>query len=264
MAMIPYNVRELESFRALMVEGSTTAAARRTGLSQPAISRTISQFEQKIGAKLFLRSGGRMTPTPEAIQLDEKLDQIFYALTDIEQAVFFPGVKQRLNVVTTSGIARALITDAVAEFMPLTPFRQSDLHCVVPKGHALSNVPIVQIKDLIDVPLIGFATDALNKRLIDNEFSRLGEVPNWIIQMRDNEIAIEFVSRGLGVTILTPFPFVERYLDMVEVVKFEMTYPRAIVFISNSDKPESDFARSFRSHLREFSQKYSYSYPVDR
>ncbi len=146
----------------------------------------------------------------------------------------------------------------------VTPFRQSDLHCVVPKGHALSNVPIVQIKDLIDVPLIGFATDALNKRLIDNEFSRLGEVPNWIIQMRDNEIAIEFVSRGLGVTILTPFPFVERYLDMVEVVKFEMTYPRAIVFISNSDKPESDFARSFRSHLREFSQKYSYSYPVDR
>jgi len=51
------NQRRVEAFRAVMLSGSITSAAEKLGISQPAVSRLISDFEHEIGMKLFSRAG---------------------------------------------------------------------------------------------------------------------------------------------------------------------------------------------------------------
>lgn len=60
------NFKQLEAFQAIMLSGSTTGAAERMGLSQPAISRLLAQLEEDLALRLFVREKGRLTPTAEA------------------------------------------------------------------------------------------------------------------------------------------------------------------------------------------------------
>jgi len=57
------NLRQLEAFRATMVAGTVTGAAARLRISQPAVSRLISQLERTTKLVLFIRSKQRVYPT---------------------------------------------------------------------------------------------------------------------------------------------------------------------------------------------------------
>lgn len=57
------NLKQLPYFIAIAETGSLSAAARRTGVSQPAVSGYLHDLERELGIALFLRSGRRMTPT---------------------------------------------------------------------------------------------------------------------------------------------------------------------------------------------------------
>ncbi|MPZ12454.1 MAG: LysR family transcriptional regulator [Kiloniellaceae bacterium] len=61
--------RMMEAFSAVMEAGSVSAAARYLGVSQPAVSRLLKQFEGELGFSLFHRAKGKLTPTPEAHRL---------------------------------------------------------------------------------------------------------------------------------------------------------------------------------------------------
>jgi len=61
--------RMMEAFHAVMEAGSVSAAARYLGVSQPAVSRLLKQFESELGFSLFHRAKGKLTPTPEAHRL---------------------------------------------------------------------------------------------------------------------------------------------------------------------------------------------------
>ena len=67
------NFKQLEAFQAIMLSGSTTGAAERMGLSQPAISRLLAQLEEDLALRLFVREKGRLSPTAEAHALLAKL-----------------------------------------------------------------------------------------------------------------------------------------------------------------------------------------------
>jgi DNA-binding transcriptional LysR family regulator len=78
-----FTLRELEVLRALVETGKTTLAAQRLGLSQPAVSRSLAQFEAQLGRQLFERANGRLTPRADAIAINEELGPIFAALARI-------------------------------------------------------------------------------------------------------------------------------------------------------------------------------------
>jgi DNA-binding transcriptional LysR family regulator len=59
------NFRQLEIFRAVMVSGSASRAAERLGITQPAVSRALTDLELRVGFDLFDRVKGRLVPTPE-------------------------------------------------------------------------------------------------------------------------------------------------------------------------------------------------------
>lgn len=76
----PPTQRMMEAFYTVMVAGSVSGAARALGISQPAVSRLLKQFEEELGFALFYRGKGKLTPTPEAhllsVDVGHALDSI--------------------------------------------------------------------------------------------------------------------------------------------------------------------------------------------
>ena len=73
-------IRGLEIFCALIEERSATAAARRLGMSQPAVSQQIARLESDLDLPLFVRENGRMRPTETALSLYEEATHAFDGL----------------------------------------------------------------------------------------------------------------------------------------------------------------------------------------
>ncbi|WP_323777687.1 LysR family transcriptional regulator [Leisingera sp.] len=68
-----YSLDEIETFLTVMELGTVTAAAARLNYSKSVISKRISDFELSVGAALFLRNAGRITPTETALRLAERI-----------------------------------------------------------------------------------------------------------------------------------------------------------------------------------------------
>jgi len=75
--------REIEIFRAVMLTGSTSRAAEKLEISQPAVSQAIRKLEENAGLKLFARIRGRLQPTQEATALMVDVDQHFIGMEAI-------------------------------------------------------------------------------------------------------------------------------------------------------------------------------------
>lgn len=71
------NLRHIEVFRAVMLSGSLSGASQILFISQPAVSKMISQIERSTNLKLFEKIKGRLSPTHEAIRLFREI-QIFW------------------------------------------------------------------------------------------------------------------------------------------------------------------------------------------
>lgn len=59
----------LVAFEALMIERHVSRAASRSGVSQPAMSRSLKQLRETFGDPLFRRTSEGMIPTPRAVEL---------------------------------------------------------------------------------------------------------------------------------------------------------------------------------------------------
>lgn len=65
-------------FLAVCEECSFTKAAKKLGLSQPAVSQNIAEIERGVGVKLFTRDRNAVTITEEGKRFKEFAEQIVY------------------------------------------------------------------------------------------------------------------------------------------------------------------------------------------
>lgn len=79
-------MRQIEAFRAVMLSGGITAAATMLHISQPSVSRLISDLERAVGFPLFERRGRRLAPTRRAETFFDAVRQSFTGLDLLEQA----------------------------------------------------------------------------------------------------------------------------------------------------------------------------------
>src|SRR3546814_1842356 len=76
----PPTPRMMEAFNAVMEAGSVSAAARCLGVSQPAVSRLLKQFEEELGFALFHRAKGKLMRSEEHTSELQSLMRISYAV----------------------------------------------------------------------------------------------------------------------------------------------------------------------------------------
>ncbi|SMX26620.1 HTH-type transcriptional regulator CynR [Pelagimonas phthalicica] len=79
-----FQLRQLEAFRAVAEAGNITRAAKNLGVSQPAVSRLLSDFAKSVGFELFERRRGVLEPTSESRYLLTEVTRILDGLDHLE------------------------------------------------------------------------------------------------------------------------------------------------------------------------------------
>ncbi|MFN5527613.1 LysR substrate-binding domain-containing protein [Bradyrhizobium sp.] len=113
---MPLNLRQIEVFRAIMISGSISGAARLLSVSQPAISRLLAYTEDGLKLKLFERISGRVQPTPEAKRLFAEVEHIHRGVARINDLAdeLRAGGTGTIRVVASPSAGHSMVPEALA------------------------------------------------------------------------------------------------------------------------------------------------------
>ena len=117
------NLRQIEVFRAVMITGSISGAAQLLFVSQPAVSRLLSQTETRIGFALFERIKGRLHATPEAKKLFREVQSVYAGVQRVNAMVEDLADNRQgvLNIVCSTSVGQMFIPQAIATFRESYP-----------------------------------------------------------------------------------------------------------------------------------------------
>ncbi|CAA6819080.1 MAG: LysR family transcriptional regulator, partial [uncultured Thiotrichaceae bacterium] len=106
-----------------MLCGTTSAAASEMNVSQPAISRLISDLEYSLGFALFDRRKGRLKPTPEALEFFGAVEESFLGFDKLEHLAEQIRTKQpkQLKISCTPSLASSLLPLVLLEHRKYHP-----------------------------------------------------------------------------------------------------------------------------------------------
>lgn len=128
------NLRQIEVFRAMMLSGSISGAAKLLYVSQPAVSRLIGYTEQRLGFKLFERIKGRLHPTPEAHRLFEEVTALYQNVQRVNEVADNLSLNREghIRIACSPNIGQSIMPRAVARFTHLFPEVRVVLHTHIP------------------------------------------------------------------------------------------------------------------------------------
>lgn len=114
---------ELGFFVQIATGGSLSAAARNLGVSTPAVSKRLSQMEQRLRMPLVNRTTRRMSLTPEGEVFLEHARRILGELDDLDQllAKGRGSPKGLLRVNATLGFGRMHVAPVISRYSRLCP-----------------------------------------------------------------------------------------------------------------------------------------------
>ena len=115
--------REMDLFRHVMELGTVTAAAEAAHVSQPAVSKTLQQAEERLGFRLFLRQRKRLVPTAEAQAMYPEVIGALAAI-DLVQRLgrdLREGRTGLLTLATTPTLAHGMVPAAIRRFREVHP-----------------------------------------------------------------------------------------------------------------------------------------------
>jgi DNA-binding transcriptional LysR family regulator len=116
-------LRQLQAFEAVAQKGSVTRAAASLGISQPAVSRLLSSFSDKIAFELFIRKKGQLLPTPEAKLLLGEVSRVLEGLKNIEE--LHHDLTERtaghLRIACLPGFATSHLPNVMVDFLKTRP-----------------------------------------------------------------------------------------------------------------------------------------------
>ena len=126
------NLRHIEIFHAVYLNGSASAAARALNVSQPSVSKTLRHAESLLGFPLFERTAGRLVPTEDAHSL-------FGDVADIQERVRAlreagrnrrAGAGTTLRISALPSLALGVLPATVSRFLQQHPDTRFDLQTV--------------------------------------------------------------------------------------------------------------------------------------
>jgi DNA-binding transcriptional LysR family regulator len=107
----------LTSLDAVLETQNLTLAARRLGLTQPAVSHALRRLRELLGDPLLVRTKRGMTPTPRAIELPPAVRDALAAAAAVLQAApaFDPATAQRAFSIGLDDLCAFQILPALAD-----------------------------------------------------------------------------------------------------------------------------------------------------
>ncbi|NYT58623.1 LysR family transcriptional regulator [Alcaligenaceae bacterium] len=117
------NPKNIEAFRAVMLSGSMTIAARDIHTTQPNVSRMIAHLEHELQMSLFERVGNKLHPTDEAIAFFKEVERYYLGLKTLRETAH--NIKRfgsgRLRIATAPALGMGFISGVVRRFSDASP-----------------------------------------------------------------------------------------------------------------------------------------------
>ncbi|MEL7213846.1 MAG: LysR family transcriptional regulator [Pseudomonadota bacterium] len=284
-----HSLPEYEALRALMESGTTSKAAVRLGLSQSAVSRSISSLEARLGRLLFERDSGRLRPTSEATRLNKRLDPLFEALDRIDGPP--EPAQETLRLIAPPTYAQCFLVHHIATFLKanphffvslevspsedvirgiqegrfdigltgveisregvaLTPYRVSSAVCAMLRTHPLADVETVRPEDLHGERLIALTHRHARRAQLDKVLTICRSKPHLVAEASTSFAAVDLVREGLGITVVNPFPIAQYRSGEILFRAFASPITYRSYFVTPEHRPIPAIARSFMRHLR--------------
>lgn len=284
-----HSIPEYQALRALMQSGTTSGAAYRLGITQSAISRSISSLESRLGKTLFDREAGRLRPTLEAVRLNRRLDPLFEALDRIDgpseqpqetlriatgpsyahpflvqQISGFlranPNILINFEVTTSEEVARGILEErydiGVAGIelnrsgVKLLPYRRSRAVCILPQDHQLVARDDVHVEDLQGQRFIGLIYRHARRGQMDRVLHQAKIRPDLVAEVSSGLAAAELVEQGLGIAVINAFPLYHAWSQRIAFRSFASPITYRNYFLIPENRPVRRSARAFMRHLR--------------
>ena len=228
-------LRQIEVFRAVMLTGTVSEAARLLHVSQPVVTRVLQHAEASLGFRLFDRQRGRLQPTPEAQALYGDVERLYGEIERVRrvsESLRHKGAG-RLRVAATPSLANPLLVPAVRRFCEIMaallanqidvgfafspPRHEAITSAPVAAGRMLLAVPRTQplpsggrrgtvaIRKVLERPFIGYDDDSSLGLLVRQTLARHALEPQSTLEVQTYSLALALVDAGLGLTLLDQY-----------------------------------------------------------
>lgn len=172
-------IRVLRYFLTVVREGGINRAAEVLHITQPTLSRQLSQLEEEVGVKLFHRGARRITLTNEGILLRRRAEEILSLVDRTEKELTQQEELVEGRIVIGCGELAAV------QVLPeiIVPFHEK--HPLVSYDIFTANADLVKEqmeKGLID---IGVLLEPIDMEKFD--FIRMAEKERWVVLMRPDD-----------------------------------------------------------------------------
>ena len=126
------NLRHIEIFHAVYVNGSVSAAARALNVSQPSVSKMLRHAESLLGFPLFERTNGGLVPTEDAHTLFGDVKEIQDRVHALREAGrnLRRGAGGTLRILALPSLSLEIVPMAVSQFLRTHPDVRFDLQTV--------------------------------------------------------------------------------------------------------------------------------------
>ena len=113
----------METFVHVVETGSFSAAAKRLGIGQPAVSKSIAQLEARLAVRLVMRSTRGLTPTEAGLAFFEKAKRAIEQANDADDAArgAGAGLSGNLRISAAVTFARMHIIPHLGPFLEQHP-----------------------------------------------------------------------------------------------------------------------------------------------
>lgn len=176
-------LRVLRYFLTVVREESITKAAEALHITQPTLSRQLTQLEKEAGVKLFYRGARKITLTNEGLLLRRRAEEILQ-LVDKTERELVEGEEQvegKITIGCGEIASFELLPDLFASFRQKYPRVTFDIYTAT-----ADNVKEQMDKGLVDVGLLLEPVD-----IEKYDFIRLNKKERWVVLMRPDDSLAE-------------------------------------------------------------------------
>ncbi|VVN71010.1 LysR substrate-binding domain-containing protein [Pseudomonas fluorescens] len=145
-----FKLRHMEVFRAVMLTGSISGAAKMLYVSQPAVSKLVSYVEGRLTFRLFDRVNNRLVPTAEAHTLYREVERVYQAalwVNECAQSLASTPSKQ-LRICCSASLSTVILPHALAEMKRRTPSMKIEWHTAL-----MSEMPIQILSKKVELSI---------------------------------------------------------------------------------------------------------------
>lgn len=260
------DLKSLRYFVSVYESGSITAASKRCFIAQPSISSAISQLEDSLKSKLFIRipkgvtatdAGKELYPLAKKLLSDAKaIGNLFQ--TQKKKIPFRLGLIRSLGAERVSALLKELVnTIAEIELTLVQPEETSDARIIttaylqsnesfqplwrdnyflaLPSGHPLSLKKEIRVSDLHELPFI-YRTPCEAVSALELVMSRQGLQFQIRARIQTVEYALGLVGAGIGAALIPSIPQIITRKDITLKEISDIDLSRTIGLAYSDDK----------------------------